>query len=260
MYPFHPRFLLWPVFRIYEKVLWRQIRDLPPPKHIGIIMDGNRRWEKKMRKEPGQGHIHGSKKIEDILKWCWEAKVQIVTLYAFSTENFNRPEDEIRHLMELAADYFVKVSTDKYVHQYKVRLKTIGRKEMLPLKVQEAIQKAEEATENYSDYTLQIAIAYGGRAELVDAIRQIVEQVQQGDIEIDCINEKIVGNALYTNGTPDPDLIIRTSGEERLSGFLLWQSAYSELFFTDVYFPTFRKIDLWRAIRTFQRRERRYGS
>ncbi len=253
------RFFLRPIFKLYEKLLWRQIRDSPSPKHIAIIMDGNRRWGRRMKKDPEEGHNFGAKKIENIIEWCWEAKVEIVTLYAFSTENFSRPKKEVDHLMNLAADYFERISTDKHIHQHQVRVKAIGRKEMLPPKVQEAIQKAEENTKNYSKYTLQIAIAYGGRAELVDAIRQIVERVQKGDININTINEQHVAQALYTNGTRDPDLIIRTSGEERLSGFLLWQSAYSELFFTDVFFPTFRKIDLWRAIRAFQGRDRRYG-
>ncbi len=247
------------VFKLYERHLWGQIKNGPVPRHVGLIMDGNRRAARALGKFPQEGHRLGFRKVRNVLRWCWALEIKVVTLYAFSTENFTRKEPEVDTLMELARKQFLAVLTDGEIHKNEVRVRAIGRLHLLPQDVQDAIHQAEEATEHYTRYTLQVAIGYGGRAEVLDAVRAIITKVQEGSLALDAISESYFGRHLYTNGTPDPDLIIRTSGEERLSGFLLWQSAYSELYFADVFFPNFRKIDLWRAIRTYQRRDRRFG-
>ena len=243
-------------YRLYSHFLWNQIKDKRPPHHLAFIMDGNRRFAtSKNLGERSKGHEFGVRKLKEIVEWVWEANIEVLTIFAFSNENFSRPEKEVVKLMELFRENFLALVETPEIHEHKVRVKAIGRIESLPEDVQAAIKKAEDATCNYNNRLFQIAIGYAGRTELVDAIRGIVID----GLAPDQITEDVVGKYLYTNGTNDPDLIIRTSGEERLSGFLLWQSAYSELYFTTAYFPSFRKIDLWRAIRTYQERERRFG-
>lgn len=244
------------IYAIYEKSLWRQINKKPTPHHIALIMDGNRRFAVELGLKNSRGHDFGTKKLKEIVQWVWEAKIEIFTIFAFSAENFNRPKEELDELMALFRDNFLELVKTPEIHEHKVRVKAIGRINSLPKDVQEAIIDAQNATKDYNNRLFQIAIGYGGRAEMVDAIKGIVND----QIPIDQITEETVSKYLYTNGTSDPDLIIRTSGEERLSGFLLWQSAYSELYFADIFFPAFRKIDLWRAIRTYQRRKRRFGN
>lgn len=243
-------------YKLYENRLWNEIqKGKNPPHHIALIMDGNRRFALQKGFEKTQGHDFGVKKLKEIIEWVWQANIKILTIYAFSNENFQRPPAEIEKLMSLFRENFLSLVNTPEIHQYHVRVKAIGRISSLPADVQDAIKQAEEATKNYEERLFQIAIGYTGRTELVDAIKGIIIN----KIPPENINEELVSKYLYTNGTQDPDLIIRTSGEERLSGFLLWQSAYSELYFADIFFPAFRKIDLWRAIRTYQRRERRYG-
>lgn len=244
------------VYNLYSHFLWNQIKDKKPPHHLAFIMDGNRRFASTRNLgERSKGHDYGVKKLKQIIEWVWEANIEVLTIFAFSNENFLRPKKEVDKLMGLFRENFLALVDTPEIHQHKVRVKTIGRKESLPEDVQLAIQKAEDSTKNYDKRLFQIAIGYAGRAELVDAIKGIITD----GLSQDQINEETVAKYLYTNGTNDPDLIIRTSGEERLSGFLLWQSAYSELYFTTAYFPSFRKIDLWRAIRTYQERDRRFG-
>jgi tritrans,polycis-undecaprenyl-diphosphate synthase [geranylgeranyl-diphosphate specific] len=219
-------------------------------------MDGNRRFAtSKNLGEKTKGHEFGVKKLKEIIEWVWEANIEVLTIFAFSNENFQRPKEEVDKLMQLFRENFLALVDTPEIHKHKVRVKAIGRLESLPEDVREAIHKAEESTKDYEKRLFQIAIGYAGRAELVDAIKGIIDD----GLTSDQITEEVVGRYLYTNGTNDPDLVIRTSGEERLSGFLLWQSAYSELYFTTAYFPSFRKIDLWRAIRTYQERDRRFG-
>ncbi len=206
-----------------------------------------------------KGHVFGADKVEDLLRWCWKLDIKIITLYAFSTENFSRSEDEVKTLMELLAKKIKKFQVEPSIKKNKVRIKVIGRLEYLSKELNEEIVKAEESTKDHDNFFLNIAISYGGRAEIVDAVKKIAGQVEKKKISVDEIDEELLSQNLYTNGIPDPDLIIRTSGEERLSGFLLWQSAYSELYFTEVFWPAFRMIDFWRAIRIYQQRERRYG-
>ena len=247
--------LFSPVYRLYESKLWREIKRGDPPHHIALIMDGNRRYATKLGIDKKQGHEYGAQKLREIVQWCWDAGIKILTIYAFSNENFSRPADEVNKLMSLFRENFLELVETPEIHQHKVRVKAIGRIESLPSDVQQAIRKAETATKDYDGRLFQVAIGYAGRAELVDAVKGIVRD----KVSEEAINETLVAKYLYTNGAQDPDLIIRTSGEERLSGFLLWQSAYSELYFADIFFPAFRKIDLWRAIRTYQRRDRRFG-
>jgi tritrans,polycis-undecaprenyl-diphosphate synthase [geranylgeranyl-diphosphate specific] len=189
-------------------------------------------------------------------------KVKFVTLYMFSTENFSRSANEVEEIMRIAEVKFRKLLTDERIHRNHVHVKVIGRVQLLPENLQTLIADVEKATENYDNQFLNFAFAYGGRAEIVDAAKKIACKVKSGELDIEDINEDTFEKYLYTSHMPkqDPDMIIRTSGEERLSGFLLWQAAYSELLFLDVYWPDFRFIDLLRAIRTFQHRKRRYGA
>ncbi len=252
------------LYRLYERRLWAQIKDGIDqgihPKHVALIMDGNRRYARSRNLPSYFGHHLGKKKLKEMLRWFWDLQIQYVTLYAFSTENFDRDEREVKELMQLAETTFREIVGHPEIEKRKAKIKVIGRTSLLPEKVQEAIKAAEESSSNEPDGpTLIIAIGYGGRAEMIDAIKSIATKVESGQMTVNDINEVVVDRHLYTNGIPDPDLIIRTSGEERLSGFLTWQSAYSELYFADVYFPGFRKIDLWRAIRTYQSRQRRFG-
>jgi tritrans,polycis-undecaprenyl-diphosphate synthase [geranylgeranyl-diphosphate specific] len=249
-------------YKLYERWLWHQVKNGGKPEHIAIILDGNRRWASEKALEPWFGHEKGAEKVEQLLNWCLKLNVKSITLYAFSTENFNRPKAEVEEIMRIAEEEFRKILTDERIHKNKVRVKVIGRVNLLPESLQKLVSDVEKATQNYDEHFLNIAFAYGGRAEIVDAARKIAESVQLGKLNIQNIDEGMFEKYLYTAHMPkqDPDLIIRTSGEERLSGFLLWQSAYSELCFLDVYWPDFRLIDLLRAVRTFQKRKRRFGA
>ena len=245
--------------RYYERRLLEEVKRGEMPKHVAIILDGNRRFARKAGMDERQGYQLGAEKLEEVLGWCQELGIRYGTVYAFSTENFNRPKEEVDALMDLFAEKFRQISRDERVHRNRIRVRVIGDLSRLPERVVAAIREAEEATRGYDGYFLNIAISYGGRAEIVDAVRRICERVRRGELSPEEVDEQVIGEHLYTAGSPDPDLIIRTSGEERLSGFLLWQSAYSELYFCEAYWPEFSKIDFLRAIRTFQRRERRFG-
>ena len=251
------------IIRLYEWILKSQIKDGEIPSHIAVILDGNRRWAASRGRYDFDGHLEGAKKAEEFFEWCRELKgLKTITLYVFSTENFRRPSEEVKHLMEIIKGYLEKLAVDKRIHESEVRVKVIGRIDLLPEEIREAVRKVEEATKNYSRRYLNLAIAYGGRAEIVDALKQIAEEVREGRLTPDQLSEEVVEKFLYTGFLPNPhpDLIIRTSGEERLSNFLLWQGAYSELCFLDVYWPGFEKKDLYRAIRIYQQRKRRFGA
>jgi tritrans,polycis-undecaprenyl-diphosphate synthase [geranylgeranyl-diphosphate specific] len=208
------------------------------------------------------GHKKGAEKVEQLLEWCDKLNVKFVTLYTFSTENFRRSPQEVEEIMRIAEEKFRKLLTNERIHRNKVHVKVIGRVNLLPEKLQQLIADVEKATANYDGQFLNFAFAYGGRAEIVDAAKIIAEKVKNGELDVGDVDESTFEKYLYTSHMPkqDPDLILRTSGEERLSGFLLWQSAYSELCFLDVFWPDFRLIDLLRTIRTFQKRKRRYGA
>jgi tritrans,polycis-undecaprenyl-diphosphate synthase [geranylgeranyl-diphosphate specific] len=249
-------------YKLYEKWLWYQVKNGEKLEHIAIILDGNRRWASENDLNPWLGHKKGAETVEELLDWCDKLSVKFVTLYAFSTENFRRSPQEIEEIMRIAEEKFRKLLTNERIHRNKVHVKVIGRLNLLPESLQQLIADVEEVTANYDKQFLNFAFAYGGRAEIVDATKTIAEKVKNGELDLDDVDESMFEKYLYTSHMPkqDPDLIIRTSGEERLSGFLLWQSAYSELCFLDVYWPDFRLIDLLRAIRTFQKRTRRYGT
>jgi tritrans,polycis-undecaprenyl-diphosphate synthase [geranylgeranyl-diphosphate specific] len=250
------------VYKLYEKWLWYQVKNGEKPEHIAIILDGNRRWASENDLNPWLGHEKGAETVEQLLDWCEKLGVRFATLYTFSTENFRRSSQEIEEIMRIAGEKFRKLLTDERIRRNKVHVKVIGRVNLLPESLQQLIADVEEATANYDNQFLNFAFAYGGRAEIVDATKTIAEKVKNGELDLNDVDETTFEQYLYTSHMPkqDPDLIIRTSGEERLSGFLLWQSAYSELCFLDVYWPDFRLIDLLRAIRTFQKRKRRYGT
>jgi tritrans,polycis-undecaprenyl-diphosphate synthase [geranylgeranyl-diphosphate specific] len=249
-------------YKLYEKWLWRQIKYGVKPEHIAIILDGNRRWASDKSLNPWFGHEKGAAKVEQLIDWCLKIDVKSITLYAFSTENFRRSKDEVEEIMRIAAENFQKLLTDERIHGKRFRVKVLGRVNLLPESLQQLIRDVEKATQDYNDHFLNFAFAYGGRGEIVDAAKKIAERVRAGKLTPEEVDEKAFEQCLYTSHMPnqDPDLIIRTSGEARLSGFLLWQSAYSELCFLDVYWPDFRFIDLLRAVRIFQNRKRRFGA
>jgi len=239
--------------------LIERIKKTSIPKHIAIIMDGNRRYAKQVGLKPIKGHQIGKLKIEKTLEWCLELGVKNLTLYAFSTENFKRSPDEIRDLMELCRRELNKAKNNSLIHKNNVKIKVIGQLESLPKDIKQSAYDLMEDTKIYNDHTLTIALAYGGREEIIQAIKHIAEDVKTDKLNITDIDEKSVSSYLYTNGLPDPDLILRTSGEERISNFLLWQVAYAEFYFSDVYWPAFEKKDFLHAIETYQQRKRRFG-
>ncbi len=248
-------------YQAYERRLLHTVREAPIPHHVAIIMDGNRRFAKEIGLgNTLEGHTKGKDKLEEVLEWCLEVGVRILTVYAFSTENIRRPSEEVQHLMHLFAENFRRVGDDPRVHKNRIKVTVFGDREILPPEVREAIEYAEARTTEYDGYRFNLAVAYGGREEILVAIRDVVRDAQAGKIRAEEIDEKFFSRRLYTADLPDPDLVLRTSGEERISNFLLWQLAYSELYFVDVYWPGFRKIDFLRAIRSYQMRQRRYGA
>jgi tritrans,polycis-undecaprenyl-diphosphate synthase [geranylgeranyl-diphosphate specific] len=249
------------IYRIYEKHLLKEINQFPFPQHIGIILDGNRRWSKIKDMDKGIGHQMGADIAEDMLNWIYDLGIKITTVYVLSNENLGRDRSELENIYLLLEEKLTSLYNDNRIHKKQIRIKSIGEFDKIPESLQRILRKLEDRTEKYENMYLNIAIAYGGQRELIDAIRKIANSVKEEKIRIEDIDEKIIEANLYTAHLPqaEPDLILRTSGEKRLSGFLLWQSAYSELVFVDIFWPEFRKIDLMRAIRTFQKRARRYG-
>jgi tritrans,polycis-undecaprenyl-diphosphate synthase [geranylgeranyl-diphosphate specific] len=242
-----------------ESRLLDLVRSEPVPRHLAIIMDGNRRFAEAHGLLTTEGHRKGRDTLEELLNWCLDVGIRILTVYALSTENFARPPEELAVLMDLFARSFQQIAVDERVHRYRIRVRAIGNKTALPVNVQAAIQRAEEATAHYDQYFYNVAIAYGGRDEIVEAIRRLAREVQAGRLAPEAITPEMVSQNLYTADLPDPDLVFRTSGEERISNFLLWQSAYSELYFSDVLWPGLTQLDFLRAIRAYQTRRRRYG-
>ncbi len=237
----------------------KEVKKHPRPGHVAVIMDGNRRFARSAGVDPTLGHLWGRKKLEEVLDWCRELDIKVLTVYAFSTENFNRPPEEVERLMDLFEENFRRIATDERVKKHRVRVRAIGHLELLPHKVREAIQEADEATKHHDRYHLNLAVAYGGREDILNAVRTIAGKVRDGELGSKDITNATLSSHLYTNGLPDPDLVLRTSGEERISNFLLWQMAYSELYFADVYWPELRKKDFLRAIESYQKRNRRMG-
>jgi short-chain Z-isoprenyl diphosphate synthase len=252
------------LYQCYEQRLRRQIGAGRLPEHVGLILDGNRRYAREQGfSDPSQAYQMGAQKLDDVLMWCNDLSIPAVTLWVCSTENLKRSRAEVSWILGAVEAKIGALAQDPWIHQRRVRVKVAGRLGLLPLSTVAVIRKAEEATAKYDAMILTIAVAYGGREEIVDAVRDLIRAKARDGLGLDELAEQITPAAidqyLYTVGLPDPDLIIRTSGEVRLSGFLLWQSVQSEFYFTDVYWPEFRKVDFLRAIRTFQQRTRRFG-
>ncbi len=227
------------------------------PKHIAIIMDGNGRWAQKNRMGRISGHRAGAESVRIIVETCREIGIQYLTLYAFSVENWMRPSREVRALMNLLVQYLEEEAETMIRND--IRLNTIGQIENLPVKVREFLVKTMDATRGCGSMVLSLALSYGARDEIVRAVKKMAQNAVDGKIKAEDISRDLFSNSLDTAGIPDPDLLIRTSGEYRLSNFLLWQSAYSELYFTEVLWPEFRKEHLIEAILDYQNRERRFG-
>ena len=231
--------------------------ELKVPRHIAIIMDGNGRWARQRGLSRLKGHEEGANSVRKVIECCNDYGVEYLTLYAFSVENWVRPAGEIQGLMRLLR-HFLK-NDEHLLHEHKIRLRVIGRLEDLPRLVQRGLQRVIKATESYDKGNLILALSYGGRTELAYAARKIAEEVARGELTPKDIDEKVVASHLYAPDVPDPDLMILTSGEMRLSNFLLWQLSYSEFYITDVLWPDFREEEFAKAIEAYGGRERRFG-
>ncbi len=252
------------LYRLYERRLRRQIRRQSVPRHVGIILDGNRRHARKLGVvDPRKAYDLGAGKLDDVLAWCTELGIPAVTLWVCSIDNLRRPQVEVAAILAAVEAKIGALAQDPTIHRHRIRVKAAGRLDLLPSSTAAVIRRAEEITAGHDALTLTIAIAYGGREEIADAVRNLIRDRARRGAGIDAIVEAITPSAidehLYTAGLPELDLIIRTSGEIRLSGFLLWQSAHSEFYFSDVSWPEFRKVDFLRAVRAFQQRSRRFG-
>ncbi len=245
---------------VYEKVLLEDIIKSPLPRHLGIITDGNRRYAKEVGLSENEGHVRGKDKLEEVLQWCMDLNIKIVTVYAFSTENFKRDEKEVQFLFRMINDAFLDLIADERIYKNRIKVSVIGDVSKLPQYLRDTIAKTESITKEHEKFRFNLAIGYSGRGEIINAIRSIAQLVKEGKLGTEEINEEKFREFLYDGSLPDPDLILRTSGEERISNFLLWQSAYSELYFSDVNFPDMRKIDFLRAISAYQARNRRFGT
>jgi short-chain Z-isoprenyl diphosphate synthase len=253
-----------PFYYFYERRLAGLAATWTRPRHIGIILDGNRRFARSRRLSSViDGHALGAEKLREVLNWCHEFEIKVVTIWIFSLENFSRDTEEVTDLLNLIEQKTRELVASPDVHDNKVQVRYIGRTELLPPSLQEAMKAASDATAHYDRFILNVAIAYGGRDEITEACRQYLsEQAAAGrdlnDVAAE-LTPEVLDRYVSTAGQPDPDLIIRTSGEVRLSGFLLWQSAYAEFYFCDTNWPAFRKIDFLRALRDYHHRQRRYG-
>jgi tritrans,polycis-undecaprenyl-diphosphate synthase [geranylgeranyl-diphosphate specific] len=250
-------------YAIYERWLLNTVRKGPMPRHVAVILDGNRRWARINGLSMEEGYRMGARKVEALLRWCLDLGITAVTLYVLSLENLSRrPKEEIEAIYKVLIESTSRFLSDPEVKRRRVRVKVIGRTWLLPEHVREALERLVVETADHDSHFLTLAVAYGGRDEIVHAVRRLVADVLSGEVVPEAIDEEVFSRYLYTSDLPypEPDLVIRTSGEERISNFLLWQIAYSELVFLDVYWPDFRRIDLLRAIRTYQARERRFGA
>ncbi len=249
------------ILQVYEQRLARALEGADVPRHVGVIMDGNRRWARAIGLEDvAHGHRRGADKIVDLLGWCDDAGVTVVTLFMLSTDNLRRPEPELRALLQIIED--VAVDLSRPGRRWQVR--AMGAPEVLPPETVAVLKQAEEDTCDRQGATVNLAVGYGGRQEIADAVRSLLaEHAERGttlEELVETLEVEHIAEHLYTRGQPDPDLVIRTSGEQRLGGFLLWQSARSEFYFCEAYWPDFRRVDFLRAIRAYAHRERRFGS
>lgn len=234
-----------------------KLENLNIPDHVAIILDGNGRWAKKNKRPRKYGHVQGSKNVERICRDAYDLGIKYITIYAFSTENWKRPDSEVNELMNLLNDYLKQSIKESKKNNMRVRV--IGDVSLLSKDMQEKIIKLEEASKDNTGLKLQVAINYGSRDEIVRSIKDLVRDIKGSKLSLKDIDEEMFEKYLDTEGIPDPDLLIRTSGEQRLSNYLLWQLAYSEFYFTDVYWPDFNKDELIKAIEYYNSRDRRFG-
>jgi len=258
------RSLLGPLYALYERRLFAQVRQRPSPRHVGIILDGNRRYgQRSGLLDPLQGYRQGAQKLDEVLSWCVELAIPAVTLWVCSTDNLARPPAEVASILGALESKLRSLVDDPWIHRHRIRVQAIGSLDRLPAATLAAIRAAQEVTAGYDAMLLSIAVAYGGHEEIASAVRDLLAKAARDGASADelvaSVTPEAIGRHLYLADAPAPDLIIRTSGEVRLSGFLLWQSAYSEFYFTDVLWPAFRRIDFLRAVRSFQQRKRRFG-
>lgn len=246
--------------RIRARRLQTRVMTDSLPTHISIIMDGNRRYAANTGLTATLGHRAGKEKLEDVMDWVLDIGIQYLTVYALSTENItSRKPEELEALFDLYVEGLNDLSKDERILKNKVKVQVAGRKDLLPERVLTAIENVENVTAEHDKFVFTVCLAYGSREEIIEAVRGIAADHADGNIDLNAIDEAEISKRLWTGNMPDPDLVIRTSGEERISNFLLWQSAYAEYYFTDVYWPSFSQGDLFEAIEAYQQRKRRYG-
>jgi short-chain Z-isoprenyl diphosphate synthase len=246
------------LYSLYERRLRADLDPDRTPHHVGVILDGNRRWAAAQGSSSQDGHRAGARKIEDLLDWCDEVHIEVVTLWLLSTDNLTRPSAELEPLLDI-----IEATVSRLAQLGRWRIHPVGALDLLPVKTAHLLKEAEAATKDVEGMLVNIAVGYGGRREVVDAVRSLLADHAGRGTSLDelaaVLDVEHIAEHLYTRGQPDPDLVIRTSGEQRLSGFLLWQSAHSEFFFADEHWPNFRKVDFLRALRAYGARHRRFG-
>ena len=247
------------LYAAYERQLAAYLRGKPIPRHVGVMLDGNRRWAKERGQATKAGHQAGADNIAGFLEWCEEAGVELVTLWLLSTDNLSRPEDELTPLLTI-----IERAVSDLADSGRWRINPVGSAELLPAHTGAVLRAAGERTRGVDGMMVNVAVGYGGRQEIADAVRSLLlERAAMGESleqAAEAVSIEAIGEHLYTKGQPDPDLVIRTSGEQRLSGFMMWQSAHSEFYFCEVYWPAFRRVDFLRALRDYADRHRRFGT
>ena len=246
-------------YQVYERRLLASLADRPTPHHVGVILDGNRRWARALGSSDATGHQAGADKIVELLGWCEEAGVELVTLWLLSTDNLTRPTDELDTLLRI-----IETVVHDLSEQRRWRINPVGSLDLLSEQTARVLKEAAAATSSVDGLWVNVAVGYGGRQEIADAVRSLLaEHAERGtslDELVRSLDVEHISEHLYTKGQPDPDLVIRTSGEQRLSGFMLWQSAHSEYYFCEAYWPAFRRVDFLRALRSYAQRHRRFGN
>ena len=247
------------VYGLYERRLAHDLSQGDIPRHVGVILDGNRRWATEQGSSSAAGHRAGAARIAEFLEWCDEIGVEVVTLWMLSTDNLNRPSEELDPLLRI-----IEGSVEQLAATGTWAIRHVGAKDRLPPRTRQVLEDAELRTSAIDGMTVNVAVGYGGRQEVVDAVRALLQEGAAAGMSLEDLAAELdvehIASHLYTKGQPDPDLVIRTSGEQRLSGFLLWQSAHSEFYFCEAYWPDFRRVDFLRALRDYAARERRFGS
>jgi len=246
-------------YSAYERRLLASLKDEPRPRHVGVILDGNRRWAAGQGTASDNGHRAGARRIVDLLQWCKATDVEVVTLWLLSTDNLARPQAELAPLLRIIED-----TVHALAETGSWRIHPVGALDLLPDQTARVLKDAADHSANVDGLLVNVAVGYGGRREVVDAVRSLLQQHHERGTSLEelanLLDVEHIGEHLYTRGQPDPDLVIRTSGEQRLSGFLLWQSAHSEFYFCEAYWPDFRRVDYLRALRSYAARQRRFGS